>query len=115
MQLLRTYFDKNIGIRYSVGRVPISSCDFSSRVYSYCDTDNDFKLKTFALAEEDLHMKIPHILTANLLAGSPLNLVATSWSAPAWMKTSRKMPGGGSLRGKLDGPFYHTYTHYLRR
>ncbi|CAK5082014.1 unnamed protein product [Meloidogyne enterolobii] len=105
---MSTYiFCKNLkkGIRYSVGRVPISSCDFSSRVYSYCDTDNDFKLKTFALAEEDLHMKasknlyqIPHILTANLLAGSPLNLVATSWSAPAWMKTSRKMPGGGSLR-----------------
>uniref|UniRef100_A0A914LAS8 Glucosylceramidase n=1 Tax=Meloidogyne incognita TaxID=6306 RepID=A0A914LAS8_MELIC len=57
MQLLRTYFDKNIGIRYTVGRVPISSCDFSLRVYSYCDTDDDFKLKTFSLAEEDLHMK----------------------------------------------------------
>uniref|UniRef100_A0A915NLV3 Glucosylceramidase n=1 Tax=Meloidogyne floridensis TaxID=298350 RepID=A0A915NLV3_9BILA len=110
MQLLRTYFDKNI-------------------VYSYCDTDDDFKLKTFALSEEDLHTKasknlyqvltenrrIPHILTANILAGSPLSLIATSWSAPAWMKTSRKMPGGGSLRGKLDGPFYHTYAHYLRR
>jgi len=37
--------------------VPISSCDFSLRVYSYCDTDDDFKLKTFSLAEEDLHMK----------------------------------------------------------
>ena len=52
------FFVKNKkGIRYTVGRVPISSCDFSLRVYSYCDTDDDFKLKTFALAEEDLHMK----------------------------------------------------------
>uniref|UniRef100_A0A1I8BAG1 Glucosylceramidase n=1 Tax=Meloidogyne hapla TaxID=6305 RepID=A0A1I8BAG1_MELHA len=98
MQLLRSYFDKNIGIRYTVGRVPIASCDFSTRVYSYCDTINDFKLNTFALAEEDLHMKIPHILTANILAGSPLKLFASPWSAPAWMKTSGKMPGGGTLR-----------------
>jgi glucosylceramidase len=46
------------GIGYSLGRVPIASCDFSTRVYSYCDTVGDFQLKTFSLAREDFAFKV---------------------------------------------------------
>lgn len=46
------------GIEYSVGRVPIGSCDFSTHPYSYDDVDGDFNLTKFQLAKEDLTLKV---------------------------------------------------------
>ena len=48
----------NIGIEYNMGRIPIASCDFSPRVYSYDDTANDFNLEHFSLADEDHKFKV---------------------------------------------------------
>ena len=48
----------NLGIEYGFGRVPIASCDFSTHVYSYCDTENDFALKNFSLSYEDFNFKV---------------------------------------------------------
>ena len=52
------YFSKS-GIGYTVGRVPMASCDFSTHIYSYDDVDGDFELKNFKLTDEDLKLKIP--------------------------------------------------------
>lgn len=46
------------GIGYSVVRVPMASCDFSTRLYTYADTPGDYDLKSFALAPEDVKMKV---------------------------------------------------------
>ncbi len=35
------------GIGYTVGRVPINSCDFSVRSYSFDNSEADFALKEF--------------------------------------------------------------------
>jgi hypothetical protein len=48
----------NLGIGYSVGRVPMAGCDFSVREYSYDDVDGDFNLTNFALVTEDLNYKV---------------------------------------------------------
>ncbi|MEQ2173894.1 hypothetical protein GOODEAATRI_002260, partial [Goodea atripinnis] len=56
-QLLRQYFSKD-GISYSVVRVPMASCDFSTRLYTYADTPGDYDLKNFTLAQEDMNMKV---------------------------------------------------------
>lgn len=56
-RLLRAYFSTD-GIEYTLGRVPIASCDFSTFEYSYLDTPDDFELKTFSLATEDLELKV---------------------------------------------------------
>lgn len=50
-----------------MGRVPISSTDFSTRIYSYDDVPNDFQLKHFALVDEDFKYKV-----------SPCNMVRSS-------------------------------------
>lgn len=47
-----------VGIEYSVGRIPIGSCDFSTHPYSYDDVDGDFNLNKFQLAKEDLTLKV---------------------------------------------------------
>src|ERR1700744_2997139 len=39
-EILRAYFDEENGIGYSLGRVQINSCDFSSSSYDYV-TDHD--------------------------------------------------------------------------
>lgn len=46
------------GIGYSVVRVPMASCDFSTRLYTYADTPGDYDLHNFTLAPEDINMKV---------------------------------------------------------
>lgn len=46
------------GIGYTVVRVPMASCDFSTRLYTYADTPGDYNLDNFTLAPEDINMKV---------------------------------------------------------
>lgn len=48
------------GIEYRFVRVPVASCDFSTRLYTYADTPEDYDLQNFTLAEEDIHMKVSY-------------------------------------------------------
>lgn len=41
------------GIGYTVARIPIASCDFSTREYSYVEREGDFQLESFTLLPED--------------------------------------------------------------
>uniref|UniRef100_A0A1I7VFG0 Glucosylceramidase n=1 Tax=Loa loa TaxID=7209 RepID=A0A1I7VFG0_LOALO len=112
--LLQSYFG-NTGIKYTIGRVPIASTDFSTHPYSYDDSPNDFTLSNFSLAEEDFKFKIPYIKQAVNLTGGILKLFASPWSAPGWMKTSGLMIGGGALRGPPNGPYHVAWAnHYVK-
>uniref|UniRef100_A0A0N5B533 Glucosylceramidase n=1 Tax=Strongyloides papillosus TaxID=174720 RepID=A0A0N5B533_STREA len=110
--LMNSYFG-NKGIKYTIGRVPMASTDFSERIYSYCDTENDFELKTFNLTEEDFTLKIPFIKKAFQLTNNNLKLFASPWSAGGWMKTNGKMKGGAPLKGEIPGPYYETWGNYF--
>lgn len=114
-RILESYFSEE-GLNYNMGRVPIGSCDFSARVYSYDDVANDFELANFSLTPEDEEFKIPLIQKASKLRKSdPLWLIASPWSAPAWMKTNSDMSGRGSLKGSPNGPYYKTWAQYFIR
>ncbi|VDO96619.1 unnamed protein product [Heligmosomoides polygyrus] len=92
-------------MEYNLARVPIASTDFSTREYSYADTADDLAMKHFALAQEDLQYKIPHILTAANLTGGNIRLFASPWSAPGWMKTNGHM--------KVTDNFTNVFSLYL--
>ncbi|CAD5220690.1 unnamed protein product [Bursaphelenchus okinawaensis] len=111
-QLLEQYFGKE-GIGYTMSRVPISSTDFSMEAYSYLDKPNDFNLTTFRLHKADYDLKIPFIKQAEEILGTPLNLVASPWSAPAWMKSNGKMVNGGFLKGTCPGEYFETWGKYF--
>ncbi|XP_037093999.1 lysosomal acid glucosylceramidase-like [Pollicipes pollicipes] len=96
-QLLHSYFAPD-GLRYTIGRIPIGGCDFSTRPYTYDDVPGDDELENFALTEEDTLLKIPHLLTAHNMSGGSLRLFGSAWSAPAWMKTNNNLTGLGSLK-----------------
>lgn len=100
------------GIEYSTGRVPVASCDFSDREYSYCDTENDFEMKTWKLASEDSAYKIPLIKRAINKTNGNIKLFSTPWSAPGWMKTNGQMIGHGSLKGDVGGQYYQAFALY---
>ncbi|MCI4374640.1 hypothetical protein PGIGA_G00008390 [Pangasianodon gigas] len=113
-QLLRQYFSPE-GIEYTVVRVPMASCDFSTRLYTYADSPEDYSLLNFSLSEEDTHMKIPLLQWAQALSARPLSLFASAWSSPAWLKTSGELTGKGLLKGKPGGKEYKTWAQYYIR
>ncbi|XP_044021245.1 lysosomal acid glucosylceramidase-like [Aphidius gifuensis] len=107
-QLLQSYFSKT-GSAYSIVRVPIGGSDFSIRPYTLDDTPNDIELLNFNLTIEDNDYKIPYI-KRSLEINPQLKFFATSWSAPAWMKTNNNLRG---FLGRLKKKYYQLYAEYL--
>ncbi|XP_027726595.1 lysosomal acid glucosylceramidase isoform X2 [Vombatus ursinus] len=109
--LLKSYFSPE-GIEYNIIRVPMASCDFSIRVYTYADYPEDFQLNNFSLSEEDTKLKIPLIHRALALAQRPISLFASPWTSPTWLKTNGAVNGKGSLKGKPGDKYYQTWAKY---
>nr|CAH0110339.1 unnamed protein product [Daphnia galeata] len=108
--LLKSYFSTD-GIEYGLGRVPIGGSDFSPRAYTYDDFPGDDSLSNFTLTREDLFFKIPYISWAQSLSSKPIKLLASAWSAPAWMKSNDKLYG----KGYLLQEYYQVWADYFVR
>src|SRR5256714_15187800 len=83
-EILDAYFDPSKGIGYTIARTHIHSCDFSSASYTYVN-EGDKELKSFRV-DNDKKFRIPFIKRAMATAGGKLNLFASPWSPPAFMK-----------------------------
>ncbi|XP_033052142.1 lysosomal acid glucosylceramidase isoform X3 [Trachypithecus francoisi] len=110
--LLKSYFSEE-GIGYNIIRVPMASCDFSIRTYTYADTPDDFQLHNFSLPEEDTKLKIPLIHQALQLAQRPVSLLASPWTSPTWLKTNGAVNGKGSLKGQPGDIYHQTWARYF--
>ncbi|OJX95999.1 MAG: glycosyl hydrolase [Micrococcales bacterium 73-15] len=99
------------GIGLSVVRNPMGSSDYSRTVYSYDDRPEgttDPELEHFSI-DHDLESILP--LTRWALELNPrLQVFASPWSAPGWMKTTGSMVGG-----ELLPELYPTYAQYFVR
>ncbi len=93
-QMIKAYFDPIEGIGYRLGRVSINSSDFGLHTYTYVD-DHDIELKTFNI-DRDQHI-IDLILDAQKILGEPIEILASPWSPPAWMKDNQSAIRGGKL------------------
>lgn len=113
-KLLMSYFSQN-GIEYSIGRIPMASCDFSTHPYSYDDNEGDFQMQNFSLTKEDLHLKIPLMLTAMNMSKRSIKFFGSPWAAPAWMKTNGKMQGAGILKGIAGDKFHEAWALYFAK
>lgn len=80
------------GLGYSLGRVHMNSCDFSVKSYNFDDVDGDFNLTNFDTGvTHDVTSGMIHMM---VLANQKLqndwkegmNIMASPWSPPAWMK-----------------------------
>ncbi|XP_055346223.1 lysosomal acid glucosylceramidase-like [Paramacrobiotus metropolitanus] len=110
--LLSSYYGPN-GIEYSIGRVNMAGCDFSTHVYTYDDTPGDLKLDHFALTPEDNKMKIPLIQRAQALTKTAIRVFASPWSAPGWMKTSGNASTSGTLKGQAGSDYSKAWAQYF--
>ena len=110
--LLKAYFDKDSGIGYTVARTNMNSCDFSSDMYTYVQ-EGDKELKTFNI-DHDKKFKIPFIKAAMQAAGGKLNLFASPWSPPAFMKDNNDVLHGGKLKPEFYESWALYYTKFIK-
>ncbi|WP_058300328.1 glycoside hydrolase family 30 protein [Gorillibacterium timonense] len=109
---IRNYFDPVEGLGYTIGRVHIHSCDFALGNYTYVE-DNDTELKTFDISH-DRELILPLIKDAARVKGGTLQLLASPWSPPAWMKTNGEMNHGGQLKPEYRDAWALYYTKFIR-
>lgn len=104
-KLLDEYFSEK-GLNYSIGRLPIGSCDFGNSSYSY---SNKVDLSDFNI-EKDREYIINTAKSAQKI-NSSLQFLASPWSPPKFMKSNKMFVLGGKLLEK----YYQTYADYLSK
>lgn len=108
-ELMNKLFGRAAGIGISYIRLPMGSTDFALSNYTYDDVDSgttDETLDHFSIAHDVAYI-IPTIKQA-LAINPDLKIMATPWSAPAWMKSS-----GSLMKGKLKPEYYSVYAQYF--
>ena len=102
-QFIKDYYSKE-GLNYSWVRLPIASCDFSTKTYSYSNKKDlsDFSIK------EDLDKILP-LLNGILKEKDDISILSSPWSPPKFMKSNKMLILGGKLLPK----YYKLYADYL--
>lgn len=110
LEVIRKIVSPVDGIGMNLMRLCIGSSDFIGEpYYTYCDLpegQEDPELAQFSI-EKDRAYVLP-VVKASQAANPDLLFFASTWSAPAWMKTTGKL-GGGKLRPEC----YPVYAKYL--
>ena len=85
--ILKELFAPNTGANFTICRMPLGANDFSRDWYSYNETNGDFEMKNFSIAN-DKETLIPFIKNAQQYNPN-LKLWASPWSPPSWMKYNK--------------------------
>lgn len=111
--LLKDLFDPQNGIGISYLRVTMGASDFSLEDFTYNDLpagQTDPLLSKFSVSKDQTDL-IP-VLKAIVALQPAIRIMATPWSAPAWMKTNGKL-AGGSLKPEWYGTYANYFVKYL--
>lgn len=109
--IMHELFGRNPGLGLAFVRVPMGASDFSTRHYTYDDVppgQTDSALAHFSI-DADRGDKLPALRQA-LAIDPQLKLVASPWSAPAWMKSTNSL-----VQGTLLPTAYEAYANYFRK
>lgn len=85
--IMNELFAPEVGANLTICRMPVGANDFSRDWYSYNETDGDFEMKNFSIAN-DQETLMPFIKEA-LKHNPNLKLWASPWSPPVWMKDNK--------------------------
>ena len=99
------------GIGFDFARLTIGASDFSRAHYSFNDLpagQTDMALKGFSIAPNRLDV-LP-VIKAALAINPGLQVMASPWSAPGWMKS-----GDSLIKGSLKPEMYGVFSDYLLR
>jgi len=109
--LLQDLFGRTAGIGLSLTRLTIGASDFSRSHYSFDDVpagEQDPTLARFSI--EPNRADVLPVVKRALAINPSLAVMASPWSAPAWMKTT-----GSLIKGTLRRDAYPAFAEYLRR
>ena len=95
-EVIKAYFGQE-GLRYNLGRTHINSCDFALGNYAYDEDEADAAFEKFDIGRDKKYI-LPMIVRAKDAAGEEIELLASPWSPPAYMKTNGEMNHGGKLK-----------------
>ncbi len=109
---LKAYFDPHEGIGYTLGRVSIHGCDFSLSSYTYIE-EGDAELKTFNIARDFTYV-IPTIKRAEEISKQPIQLLASPWTPPPFMKDNKSFIRGGHLLEEYARPWANYFLRFIQ-
>ncbi len=112
-EVIDAYFDFPSGHGYTLCRTHINSCDFSLGNYAYAEVPGDTALDHFSI-ERDRQYLLPMIRAALERSDQPVNILASPWSPPPWMKTNGQMNHGGKLLPEYRQAWADYYGRYIR-
>ena len=99
------------GVGFSVVRLSIGASDFSRTHYTLDDMPagmRDDAMAHFAISQN--RGDVLPVMQRAIAINSQLTVIATPWSAPAWMKSSNSL-----IAGTLRTDAYPAFAEYLRR
>lgn len=108
--IMSALFDRTSGIGINFLRQPIGSSDFARVAYTFDDitpTATDYALTSFSI-DHDRPYILPALRAARAVNPS-IRVLASPWTAPAWMKNTRTLSDGGVLNPEAFG----AYADYL--
>ncbi|OEH91538.1 glycoside hydrolase family 30 beta sandwich domain-containing protein [Bacillus solimangrovi] len=92
-EVLRKMIDPTNGVGMNLMRITFGASDFTGReFYSYEDTPGQFSIQKDI--DYNIVATIQQAIAIGHETGNPIKIFASSWSAPAWMKTSNSLIGG---------------------
>ena len=112
------------GLDLTMARTHIGSCDFSvAGRYSYAEAAGDTALAAFSIAADsagfadalDPSYDLLPLLRDALRRQPRLAIVASPWTAPAWMKDNGLYFDKGKRGGQLLPQHFPTFARYMRR
>ncbi len=114
--LLAELFGASPGIGLSFTRLSIGASDFSLSQYTLDDVpagQSDFALANFSI--DPMRANVLPVLKSARLLNPQLQVMATPWSAPAWMKSNASLvkSANPSVAGTLLPGAYSAFAHYL--
>lgn len=109
-EVIKALFDPVSGLRFNRARSPVGASDYAVGRYTLDETPGDFEMKTFSI-ERDRQRLIPYIKAA-MKVRPTLEIWASAWTPPTWMKTNRAFDGGAF---KDEPKAYAAYALYLAR
>lgn len=86
-RVMEELFKPAFGANFTICRMPVGANDFSRDWYSYNETEGDFAMDNFSIAN-DLQTLVPFITKAQKY-NPGLKIWASPWSPPSWMKWNK--------------------------
>ena len=115
-EVMNNLFGKEEG-NFAFCRTAVGASDFGFDAYSYSEVKDDYKMKKFSI-EREKNSVIPYIQQA-YKHNPDLQIFASPWSPPAWMKQSGFMDRGNEFKEKntliKEEKIYKAYALYFSK